>query len=132
MKRLVLATCALGALVVLANSGRSGEDKDLRDIINKAMAAHGGEANLAKFPAVTMKFNGKFYGTGEPVDFNMEIAAQKKQFRFGMDMRIMNFDLKITSVVNGDKGWTKVNDEVKDMTAEELAESKEQMHTDKV
>jgi hypothetical protein len=127
MKRLVFATCALGALVVLANSGRSGEDKDLRAIINKAVEAHGGEAKLAKFPADTMKGNGKFYGMGEAVDFTLEIASQDKQFRFAMDMKIMGFDLKIISVVNGDKGWEKVNDDVKAMPADEVAEHKEQM-----
>jgi hypothetical protein len=132
MKRLVLATCALGALVVLANFGRSGDDKDLRAIINKAVEAHGGAAKLAKLSAETMKGNGKFYGLGEAVDFTMEIAAQDKQFRFAMDMKVMGFDLKIISVVNGDKGWTKVNDDIKAMPADELAEHKEQMHTDKV
>jgi hypothetical protein len=132
MKRVALATCAVCALVVLAGPGRSGDDKDLRAIINKAVAAHGGEANLAKYPAQTMKFNGKFHGMGDPIDFTMDIAFQKKQFRFGMDMKVMGFDLKIISALNGDKGWNKVNDEVKDMPAEEVTEHKEQMHIDKV
>ena len=51
MKRLVLATGVLAVLLVLANSGRSGDDKDLRAVIDKALEAHGGEAKLAKFKA---------------------------------------------------------------------------------
>jgi len=132
MKRLVLATCALCALLVLADFGRSSTDKDLRALIDKAVAAHGGEAKLAKFPAQTLKGAGKFYGLGEAIDCNLEIASQDKKFRFGLDMKVTNFDLKITVVVNGDKGWEKVNDDVKDIAADELAEHKEQMHSQAV
>src|SRR5262245_38646690 len=132
MKRLVLATGALGALLVLADFGRSGEDKDLRAIIDKAIAAHGGEAKLAKFPAQTLKGAGKYYGMGEAIDYTLEIASQDKKFRFGMDMKVMNFDLKIIVVVSGDKGWEKVNDDVKDIAADEMAEHKEQMHSQAV
>src|SRR5262249_20952669 len=103
MKRLVLATGALGALLVLADVGRSGEDRDLRAIIDKAIAAHGGEANLARFPAQTLKGTGKYHGMGEAVDYILEIASQGKRFRFSLDMTVMNFDLKVIVVVNGDK-----------------------------
>jgi hypothetical protein len=129
MRRLVLPTGAVGALLVLAAFGRAGDDKDLRAIIDKAIAAHGGEAKLAKFPAATLKGNGKFYGMGEAIDYNIEIASGDKKFRFALDMTVMNFDLKIAVVVNGEKGWEKVNDDVKEMGADELAEHKEQMHS---
>ena len=132
MKRLLLATCALAALVVAADFGRSGEDKDVRAIIDKAIEAQGGEAVLAKFPARTLKGTGKFYGLGEPIDFSMELAGFDKKFRFGMEMTVMNFDLKIVVVVNGAKGWEKVNDDVKDIPADELAEHKEQIHSNAV
>ena len=132
MKRLVLATGALGALLVLAAHGRSSEDKELVAIIDKAIAAHGGEANLAKYPAQTATGTGKFYGLGEAIDFNLEVASHDKKFRYGMDMKVMNFDLKLTIVVNGVKGWEKVNDDVKEIGADELAEYKEQMHSNAV
>jgi len=132
MKRLVLATGALGALLVLAAHGRSSEDKELVAIIDKAIAAHGGEANLAKYPAQTLTGTGKFYGLGEAIDYNIEIASHDQKFRYGMDMKVMNFDLKITTVVNGNKGWEKVNDDVKEMPADEVAEQNEQMHANQV
>jgi hypothetical protein len=133
MKKFVSATCTLGALLVLAHFGRSGDDKDLRAVIDKALAAQGGEATLAKFPAQIMKGTGKFYGMGEPIDYTIEIASQKdKRFRFGLAMTVMNFDVKIAVVVNGDKGWEKVNDDVKEMPADEMAEHKEQMHCNAV
>jgi len=132
MKRLVWATGVLAVLLVAADFSRSGDDKDLRAIIDKAIEAHGGEAVLAKFPARTLKGAGKFYGLGEPIDFALEIASFDKKFRFGMEMTVMNFDLKIVAVVNGDKGWEKVNDDVKEIAADELAEHKEQMHSNAV
>src|SRR5215471_3407306 len=132
MKRLVLATGALGALLVLAAHGRSGEDKNLAAIIDKAIAAHGGEANLAKYPAQTLTGTGKFYGLGEAIDYNIEIASHDKKFRYGMDMKVMNFDLKLTIVMSGVKGWEKVNDDVKEISADELAEYKEQMYSEAV
>jgi hypothetical protein len=132
MKRFVWAIGAVGALLALAAVGRSGDDKELRAIIDKAIEAQGGEAVLAKFPARTFKGTGKFYGLGEPIDFSMELAGFDKKFRFGMDMTVMNFDLKLVVVVNGAKGWEKVNDDVKDMPADELAEHKEQIHSNAV
>src|SRR5262245_26761609 len=131
MKTLGLATCVV-AVLVAADSGRSGDNKDLRAIIDKAIEAHGGEAVLAKFPARTLTGAGKFYGLGDPIDFSLEIASSDKKFRFGMNMAVMNFDLKIVVIVNGAKGWEKVNDDVKEIGADELAEHKEQMHSQAV
>jgi hypothetical protein len=129
MKRLALATCTLGVLLVLANLGRSGEDKDLGAIINKALDAHGGEAKLAKYPAQTLKGAGKSYALGEAIDFTVEATSQAdRNLRFAVDLKIMDQDVKIGAGVSGAKGWVKVNDDVKEMPADELAELKEQMH----
>jgi len=132
MKRFLLAIGAVGALLALAGFSRSGDDKEAQAIIDKAIEAQGGEAVLAKFPAWTLKGAGKFYGLGDPIDFSLEAAGFDKKFRFGMDMTVMNFDLKIVVVVNGAKGWEKVNDDVKDIPADELAEHKEQIHSNAV
>src|SRR5262245_102352 len=112
MKRLALATGILGALLVLVPIGRSGEEKNLRAIIDKAIEFQGGAAKLAKFKTMNMKGAGKFYGLGEAIDFTMDMTTQDdKQVRFMMEMSIMGQNLKIAAVVNGDKGWEKVNDE---------------------
>lgn len=130
MKYFAWAIGAASALLVLVNVGQSGEEKDLRAIVNKAIQFQGGEAKLAKFNAQTMKGTGKFYGLGEAVDISLDLTTQDdKQLRLGMDMTVMNLNLKIVVVVNGDKGWEKVNDDLKDMGADELAEQKEQMHS---
>ena len=76
MKRLALATGALGALLVLAPCGRTGEDQDLRAIIDKAIQVQGGEAKLAKFKTQATKATGKFHGLGEPIDFTMDLTTE--------------------------------------------------------
>jgi hypothetical protein len=47
-------------------------------------------------------------------------------------MKVMNFDLKLTIVMSGVKGWEKVNDDVKEISADELAEYKEHMYSEAV
>jgi hypothetical protein len=122
MKKLALTTSTAAALLVLTALARCGDDKDLRAIINKGLEASGGEAKLAKFTAQTLKGGGKFFGLGEAIDFTVDITFQgDKQFRFGVNLQIMGQDVKVGAVVNGDKGWEKLNDDVKDMPAEELA-----------
>jgi len=133
MKRLALAPCVAAMLLTLTTFARSGDDKEPRAIINKGLDVQGGEAKLAKFTATTMKGTGKFFGLGEPIDFGLEIIVQRnKQLRFAVDLKVMDQSLKIEAGVNGDKGWEKLNDDVKDMPAEEVAEHKEQMHSGSV
>ena len=129
MQKTLLTTCALGAMLLLGGFAKSGEDKDLRATIDKAIAVQGGEALLAKFDGQTLKGAGKFHALGDPVDFTIEITSQKaNKLRVDMEMQVMNFDLKIKVVANGEKGWLKINDEVQELPADELTEQKEQMH----
>ena len=133
MKRATLATCALGALVVLTDLGRSDETKDLTAIIDRALEAHGGAAKLAKCNAHVLKGTGKFFALGDPLDYTLDIVSQAdKQFRLGVDLSIMGQNLKIIVVIQGEKGWDKLNDGVMEMAADELAEHKEQMYCDQV
>jgi hypothetical protein len=133
MKKLVLATCTAAVLLVLTNLARSGGDKEPRAIINKALEVQGGEARLAKFAGQTMKGTGKFFALGEPIDYSVEITVGRdNQLRFAVDLKIMDQSVKVEAGVSGDKGWEKLNDDVKDMPAEEVAEHKEHMHSEAV
>ena len=133
MKLLALASCALGTLLVLADCGRSGDAKDVRAVIDRAVEAHGGAARLAKFKVHTMKGTGKFYGAGDALDFTLAATSHgDKQFHAAIELKILGQDLKIVLVVDGAKGWEKINGDVKDMPADELAEHQEQMHADAV
>jgi len=133
MRKFLVATSALGGLLALGNVIRSGDAKDVRAVIDRAVEAHGGAARLAKFKVHTMKGTGKFYGAGDALDFTLAATSHgDKQFHAAIDLNIVGQDLKIVLVVDGAKGWEKINGDVKDMPADELAEHQEQMHADAV
>ncbi|MCI0742600.1 MAG: hypothetical protein L0Y72_26505 [Gemmataceae bacterium] len=123
-----LAGIGLGALALVvlhAGPGQTGDDKDARAVIDKALTAHGGEANLAKFKAVTFKGAGTFFGLGEGIPYNGEWHFQgEKQSRFTIEIKVGDQAIRLTQVVNGNKGWSKLNDELKDLPKEEIEEEK--------
>ncbi len=107
----------IGILVFLGFVGvvHSGDD-DAIAIVNKAIKASGGEANLAKFDTMSWKEKGTYYGMGVGLPYigNFAISNQDK-FR-------MEIEGVFTLVVSGDKGWISSMGEVKEMAAEHLAE----------
>ena len=115
MYRLVITSLFAGLLV---GSVRADE-ADARKIVNDAIKAVGGSG---KTTAVTWNGKGKFYGMGDGIDFTGTWSIQPPdKFR----MEINNF---ATFIVNGDKGWIVMGGETKEMTKEEVAEQREDMH----
>ena len=112
---------ALASVVGLSLAGvlRAEEPKD---IVEKAIKAAGGEEKLAKVKAQTWSAKGKYYGMGEGQDYTAEYAVQfPNKFKFTVQG-------VFTIVYDGSKGWRKMGDDATEMTAEQLAEQKEQMH----
>ena len=116
MWRIVCASLALGLLFVGVNFVRSGEDKDARTIIEKAIKAAGGEAKLAKLKSSTWKEKGIYYGMGEDgFPYTANYAIQwPNQFR-------LEVEGVFTIVLNGEKGWNRMGDTTKEMGKDELA-----------
>jgi hypothetical protein len=127
---LLCRTLALAVLFVLPlASVRSGEKDELRPIIDKAIKAQGGEEKLAKQKAFQMKGGGHFYGAGEGIPYTAEWFIQgEKQFRFDLALKVMDQTITVTKIVNGDKGWVKFANMVKDMSKDELTEEKAEMY----
>jgi outer membrane lipoprotein-sorting protein len=123
MRRIV----CLAAVVILwvSAAARADDQAELKKLIDKAINAAGGEANLAKFNAVAFKGKGKFYGMGEGIDYTGEWTVQqpdKLRFQFESGM---NFTL--VRVVNGDKVWMKIAGQETSAVddKDEIAEAKE-------
>ncbi len=128
----ILGQAASGALLLLlaVSAVRSGDDKDLRAIIAKAIKADGADKRDAKHKALTMKGSGTFYGLGgDGIPFSAEwfFAGQDKR-RFNMEIKVMDQSLKFAEGVSADKGWTKINNDVVPMPADELAENQAEMY----
>src|SRR3954468_11085065 len=76
-----------------------------------------------------LKGAGTFYGLGEGIPYTGEWQFQgQKQMRYTLEIKVMDQTLTVTQIVNGDKGWAKINDDVKDLAKDELAEEQEAMH----
>jgi outer membrane lipoprotein-sorting protein len=115
MRKMLGIATAMALVLAWADHVRSGDDKEARAIVDKAIAASGGEAALAKNNAATFKEKGTYHGMGQPLPYTGKYAVQwPNQFR-------MQIEEAFVIVVNGDKGWIKTGTDVKDMSKEELA-----------
>lgn len=105
-------------LIIIANVGWTGDDKEARSLINKSIAAAGGEKALEKHKAATLKEQGTYYGMGDGLPYSGNYAYQHPaQFR----MEILNV---FTQVFDTDKGWVSAGGDVKEMTKEQVAVQK--------
>ena len=116
MRKLASTLIAASLLLVGAGLVRPGEDKDARAIIDKAIQAMGGEANLVKHNSATWKEKGTYYGMGEGLPYTSKMAVQwPMQFR-------MEIEGVFTIVLNGDKGWMHTGGETTELDKEQLAQ----------
>ena len=100
--------CAIGvAALLLAAAPRSWsggqEAKEARALLDKAIQAHGGEANLAKVKAIYFRGGGHVRVGG---DFPMtaELHAQgTTHMKFVADVNVNGMNIRLIKVINGDK-----------------------------
>jgi hypothetical protein len=117
-------------LAAAVPSVRSGGAAEPRAIIDRAIQALGGEANLSKQKAFTSKGKGTFHGAGQPMPYTAEWKVQlPTQMRFSVESRGGDQAFRLTEVIDNDKGWIKVNDgPAMEMSKEQLAEERERLY----
>jgi outer membrane lipoprotein-sorting protein len=125
--RKITAIVGVVSLVTLILPARADDDAKLRAVIDRAIKVHGGAENLQKFKASVAKTKGKFHGLGEAVDYTGETSIQlPDRFRVEVQSKFGDQDFKFIQVIDGDKGWIKINDKTEEMNKDMLAEAKEQ------
>jgi outer membrane lipoprotein-sorting protein len=124
IRGLAVAGCALalGALLVQA------QETDVKDVVRKAIAAHGGEKELAKYQAGTSKYKGTMNLLNMNLDVSAENAFQKPdKFRSAMKLTVAGNNVEIITVYDGKTLWVSTQGntmEVKDEQAlKEVRES---------
>jgi hypothetical protein len=133
MRTTLCATCAAVLLITVNGFSRADDQADVRKVVDKAIKAHGGEQNLAKYKASSFKMKGKYYGMGEGIDYTAQFAAQlPKQIRFQIDLEVQGMQVQLLQIVNGDKGWIKLMDNTMDMDEDTLKEAKESLYSNEV
>jgi hypothetical protein len=124
MKRFPFTTLATLLIVVPFGSIRAA-DQDAKAILEKAAAALGGKDKLAKVDAMTWKAKGKISFNGNSNEFKSE-STVKGLTHFHSQFH-GNFDgnpIEVSTVLNGDKGWRKFNDNVNEMEPDGIANEK--------
>lgn len=123
-----MAAVACGLVFALTGAARADEAK-AKEVIAKAIEAHGGEAELKKLEANSTKMKGTIHVMGMEIAFSGDAAASgMDKNRIDLEIDIMNQKIRITNVVNKDKGWAKVNDDLKEMDKDQIAEATQQSH----
>jgi hypothetical protein len=133
MRRMLLASVVASLALSAAVSVRADDAKELQAVIDKAIKARGGADKLAKFKAATWKGKGKFYGLGDAVEYTGEWAIfPPSRSRNTIDLDFGGMKVQRTAVVNGDKGWVKLNDMLQEMDKDQLAEVRDQLYLNTV
>jgi len=128
MQHVCSVVLGAGFLFAVAAPARADE-ADAKAIIEKAVKAHGGQANLDKYPGSTVTFKGKFYGLGEglPMSGSVTSFGGNKQ-RVEIEIDVNGMTIPVLVVFNGEKGWNKVDKDTKELDKDELAEMKEETY----
>jgi hypothetical protein len=128
MRRLAGPWCV--AVVALGGgSSRGDEETEVRAVLDRAIAAHGGAEKLTRYTAATMRIRGRLYNDrGETCDFTGVTAAVPRKLRVEVNLMIPGRDYKSVQVLNGNRGWMAQNDQVRPLSGEELEEEKEHLY----
>lgn len=127
-----LPALACGFVLAFTGSIRA-DDAKAKEVIAKAIEAHGGEAEMKKLDATSMKMKGTIHVMGMEIAFTGDAASQgADKRRIDLEIDVMNQKIRITNVVTKDKGWAKINDDLKELDKDQLAEAREQAHSNYV
>jgi hypothetical protein len=125
MKRL-LGT--LVASVLLSGPGQAAraDDADATPILDKAIAALGGEAKLAKASSATWKGSGTItFGENEtPIKTQTTVEGIDRQ-RGEFEFEANGMTIKGVTVLNGGKAWRKFGEDAQELDDEMLATAKQ-------
>jgi hypothetical protein len=109
MSKLILALTAAGLLLVPVAGARAQDDP--KEIIKKAITAHGGAEKLNKYKAGKYASKGTLSIAGMDVEFtNKSVYMFPDKARSTISIDVMGMSVKITQTVRGDKISTRVND----------------------
>lgn len=101
----------VGAVALAASPAVRAADDDPKDVVARAIKAHGGADVLTKYKAMQARNKGKvdIPGVGE-VEFTQETASMlPDKFKEAMELSVGGQKLSILTLVNGDKTVIEVN-----------------------
>ena len=129
MRKLLLAGL-MGCLLVgsIPTGGRTDEPKALKRILDSALKAMGGEANLAKARAAHWRATGTYYAPGGPVSFTGEWWMQPpEQMKVVLEAGGPSKLSRVT-LLDGNRGWITAGGNTQEMNEDQLAQAREELY----
>jgi outer membrane lipoprotein-sorting protein len=115
----------LAAAVSLVTAPIRADEAQVKQILDKAIQALGGEEKLSKAEAFTWKSKVKLTIEGNQNEMSTEGTAQgPDHFRSIFEGEFNGNKVKGLAVLNGDKGWRKVGDQNMDMDPDAVKNEK--------
>jgi hypothetical protein len=127
MRKILGIFCAVGLFAFIVPV-RADDDAATREIVSRAIKAHGGIEALKKYKGSVSKTKGKFYGIGGGIEYSGDTSVQlPNRLRTELELKVAGQDISIIQVIAGDKGWFKIGNKTEELKGELLAEAKEQI-----
>lgn len=116
------------ALVLTSSNAFRGDDAaDARNAVQRAFEAHGGIERLSKLKSFVRSAKGEITSFGGTLPATFETSANlPDQSRWAFELDAGNQKIAVTLVLNGDKGWQTGAGALKEMTAQQLEEQREE------
>jgi hypothetical protein len=131
MRRITLGTAVAGLLAVVAPAAWAQDD--VRPLIEKAVAAHGGKDRIAAIKAVQTRTRGTLLVAGAESPFTADTVAQPPdQFKNTLECEIQGKKQILVQVVNGDKVGLTINGQAQALGDKVLGEMKELQYAERV
>lgn len=107
---------------------------DPKAVVEKAIAAHGGEAKIARLNRVHSKAEGTIDALPNqpPVPFVGESWRWDDNSKMTITMRVQGVKVSVTDAVHGDTQWRQLFGKTQELAKEEVAEIQESRHVDKI
>lgn len=121
----------VAAVVLLAGAwpGHALAQDSARNVVEKAVNAHGGKDKMARYTAVRTTTEGTTRVGGHAATFVAQSAAQLPgQMRNELTIDVAGVKISTLQVLNGDKGWVRVMGETQEVSGVTLAELQESLY----
>jgi hypothetical protein len=129
--RAILTLASVICLLVVG-AARADEQADLHKIIDKAIKAHGAD-KARKDKASTFKIKGTVHVNGMDLDFTGDFQTQEPdKLHSVQDISLGGNEIKIVTVLNGDKAWVNVMGNTMELDKDAVAATKEDFYAGKV
>ena len=110
MRHFAIALAVVTTLAAASRSWSGGDDKEARAVLDKAIQAHGGDANLSKIKALYFKGSGTAHIGGDFKFTGEWYVMGNTHSKVTIDVEVNGMNIRIVKVLSGDKGWQKVGD----------------------